>query len=216
MLQQSPSNPTLDLIKLILPVVTFFLGYVLSSFDKFRESKRKLRNMKSILFKEIKENYKLLNHVVPKKEQTGTPIPDLTALLCQELSFSIYEQYLGRLDDLTSKELDMIYDAYFQAKQAAKAGESYLSGTKELKALGQLISEQQKDSITARATQVVMYAETAFEKMEAALGLFKGGKEVIEDLDKVRGGALATYQQVSEMLNKDRQSKESKREDKGR
>ena len=103
----------MELLKPLLPflsVLTFVAGYFLSSLDRFRESHRKLRNMKMILCKEMSENYKLLNQIVPK-DKNQRPNPVLVALMAQRFSFSVYDRYLDRIDQLPTKDLGKIYEA---------------------------------------------------------------------------------------------------------
>ena len=106
----------MDFLKPFLPflsVVTFVAGYLLSNLDRFRESRRKLRNLRMILFKEMSENYKILNKLVPLDEN-ALPDPALVAVFAQRFSFSVYDRYLDRLDQLRTDDLSKVYEASCQ------------------------------------------------------------------------------------------------------
>jgi hypothetical protein len=211
-LQQSspPSNQTLDIIKLILPFITFTLGYVLSSFDKFRETRRKQRNMRSILFKELKENYELLNKVIPADEQRHSHNPQLVALLTQNLSLAVYDKYLGSLSELSPEEVDKIYDAYSHMLGAVKDGKSFLATLATAKDQGQ--DDEHRSPVWAAAVSVITRSDKALEAMAAALLTFKNGQSTLDALKGERGSALVTYDEVSNMIKEtDRMLKETDR-----
>jgi hypothetical protein len=54
-----------DITDIVLPILTFFLGLIYSYFDKYRDDRRKLRNMRHILFQELRHNYEQLNEFWP-------------------------------------------------------------------------------------------------------------------------------------------------------
>jgi hypothetical protein len=45
------TNTTVEVVKAIVPVGTFILGYAASQFDRRRDEKKKRRNMRTILSK---------------------------------------------------------------------------------------------------------------------------------------------------------------------
>ena len=124
------ANTLLEMTKLILPVVTFLLGFGLSQLDKFRESKRRLRNLKSILFKELRENYKSLSQVQREKSGAAPPPPHLTGLMMERLSTTVYENYLDRIDSLKPTELDKVFDAYAMMQNTIASAKEFLTAAR--------------------------------------------------------------------------------------
>jgi len=82
---------------------------------------KKPSNIRSILFKEVSENYKELIRFIPK----GTDQPEIGSLLSAltNLSSSIYDNYLDRLCELEEEEVDSIYEAYRKVKWGVKSSE---------------------------------------------------------------------------------------------
>ncbi len=70
------------IVDVAIPIVTFIAGYSLSVFDKFRENRRNVKNMETILFTELGNNYKLLNPFVPSNRSFH---PNLVQILAGQV-----------------------------------------------------------------------------------------------------------------------------------
>jgi len=188
----------MELFKLILPVFTFIGGYLLSSFDRIRESRRKLRNLKVILFKEMSQNFKLLNVVAPN-DSKELPDPYLVAMMAQRFSFLVYDRYLDRLDSLRADELNRIYDACVSLKGFQNDGAAFLSA-----AHASSPGEPLGDTAAAQATLLVSQLQKSYELMQAALKVFAGGRTLLEGLEAERGAALPKHKEISSWLARER------------
>ena len=105
-------NTLLEIATLVLlPVITFFLGLLSSIWIQQRAEKSNTKNLKSILFKEMKENYKYLNGAIPR-EDGDDPEPDAGSYIASYLSTSVYDAYLNRLGSLKAEIVDEVFDAY--------------------------------------------------------------------------------------------------------
>jgi hypothetical protein len=187
------TNTTVEVVKAIVPIGTFALGYAASQFDKKREARQKLRNMRSILFKEMLENYRLLNKVIPSQpEVTGNPA--LTAQILPSLSAFVYREYLGRLDNLKPEELDKVYDVYSSLEQGIKNTNEYILG---------LSRQEGRNLITAKAVGMVLMAEKLHADLTSALQAFPDGEKEIKSLEHERGEGLVTLETFSRELPKE-------------
>jgi len=120
MSDQGSASQIWSIIGKLIPVVTFFLGYLLRRYEEARKDKRELENIRAILLKELKQNYYEINRLTPV--QGGhRPNPYVLAQMHCNLSFSVYDKYLDRLSKLKSEEMDRLYNAYLRIKQINQA-----------------------------------------------------------------------------------------------
>jgi hypothetical protein len=169
----------LEIIKTVTPVVTFFLGYGLGEWRRISESRKKVRNIKTILFKEIGDNYTELNKVLPAQRSTPAPydaksIAIATDGVLPHLSRAVYDKYLDRLDTLTPDELHKVYDAYLFLMQVARTV--------------QWFNSNRQNPQTASAVENALW--TAHSKSEIALRAFKGGDDFITRQASTRSEVL--------------------------
>jgi hypothetical protein len=181
----------------LVPILTFIGGYLLSNIDKFRESRRKLRNMKRILFKEMSEIYKQLNPVVGTNKEIF-PDPVLICLASQKFSFAIYDKYLDKIDALRTKQLEKLYDAYVALKGLQADCNTYWT-TNVMSRIEQ--DSERRDYVAAQATVIVVSSERCHELLGDALSEFAGGPEFVAAQKAERGRAIQTHMEISDMLS---------------
>jgi hypothetical protein len=185
----------LKALEFLLPLFTFIAGYLLSNIDKYIDNKKRKNNVRAILFKEMSENYKLINKFISNKKNNRIP-PNLIALVTIKLSFTIYEKYLDRLDILKTNELNSIYDSYYSMKIAYDASSEFLT---------KVDNENTNRSLyVAKATEVLVYVDAFYEKLELALMLFKNGEKFIKLNSSEKGSAFNIYEDWSNQLKEEK------------
>jgi hypothetical protein len=184
------TNTTVEVVKAVVPVGTFILGYAASQFDRRREAKQNLRNMRSILFREMLENYRMLNAVVPGKQgMQGDPF--LYAQLLQGLSTSVYQEYLGRLDNLKPEEIDRVYAAYSTLEQVVRVGGDFLATPRD---------QRNTDVFFAKGAFVMAVAEKLHSNLASALQAFPDGEKELRVLEGERGNKLVEFHEIPDDL----------------
>ncbi len=186
-----------SLFSTLLPIVTFVLGYLLSQVDRFRDTVRKRRNTKRILFHELKDNYRLLNSVMPDYPE-GLPdhAEELVASVGEQISLSVYSAYLGQLDMLPTEELDAIHQAYVALRQFADAARIFRTPVADSSAPSAL------HPWTSKTGSLLPTMVTAHEKTECALRLLPGGPQVLRKQETRTGEALKRYEAARECSDK--------------
>ena len=171
------------------------MGSLLTLWREWLKSKRNLGNIKDILSKEMKHNYLLIISHMPHKKnlsEAQVSIPkiyaDLLAGVANELPSSVYEKYLDRLAELSTEEMDKIYNAYTHIKQCVDMGR-------------QTIQRRQDDSATVEDIMgLIKYCEAALESISIALLLFEDGEESLDILQKERGKQLEAADEYIEQI----------------
>ncbi len=184
-------------ISQLIPILTLLLGYLLGKFDRYFERKRKIRNMKTILFKEIAENFNLLNKIIPEDANTSLP-PIILALQCRQLSLSVYETYLDRIDSLKENELNRLCEAYFAVKRTLTDSEEYIQAHKTRKP-----NTLVEGSYASKSLAVISSSRRALEKIQSSLQTTNEGSRFVADSLFDRGSALSSYANVNELWKKD-------------
>ena len=198
----------MELLKAFLPllsVVTFVAGYLLSNLDRFRESRRKLRNLKMILFKKMSENYKTLNKLVPLDEN-ALPDPTLVAVFAQRFSFAVYDRYLDRLDQLRTDDLSTVYEACVMLKGLQLDGTAFLAASRAADT-----NPKARTNLAAQATLVISVVGKCHELMKEALRVFAEGPSLLSAQEADRGSALAAYGQILPSLMQDKSDQKADR-----
>jgi hypothetical protein len=186
---------TLDWVKALLPVVTFVLGYLLSLETRRRETKRQLSNIRGILLKELKEDYRALVQVWPPADDPDAAIahPELVAQLCARLSSAVYDEFLGRLDGLKRSELEAAYDAYSQVTELARRSTEYLEARDR-------DSGADPGLLAQRGVVIAVLSDSARQKVAAAMRELPGGQAAVLEVESERGSGYATVHELSDAL----------------
>ncbi len=178
--------------------MTFVLGYGLSFFDKQRELNRKKRNIKAMIFKEMKENFRYLNGVM-KKGENDIGHPDFVADFCLKISCEVYDNYLDRMNELNKQEIESIYDTYVALKEAKSSSEIYIQEKSELNELSNI------ERIALLNLNISSSAMNAYAKLESTISLFNGGHEFLNEMNNDRGKALELLKEAEQYFGKDDQ-----------
>jgi hypothetical protein len=194
------ANTAVEITKAVVPLATFAAGYLLSSWDKFRESRRRLGNTRAILTKELDENAEALNKLWPPSNDLAEAVPfgALIAEACAGLSTQVYDGYLDRLDALGTAELDRVYDAYDGVRRAIEAGRAYQQARQ------QRFPEGPSDFVAA----ALFTADAALERMLAALEALPPGAPVRTRLLEQRGSERARAAEMQAAISSARESQD--------
>ena len=168
------SGNTQDILVILSPaIIGFFLGYFAKVVDNWKESRLKKKNLKLILFKELKENYIWLNGITAREEdQTADDMSDdLMELGVAKLSTATFDAYLDRIDTLPATEVDHIWDAYYYTTIAIKEVNRITSHVPT------------KDEHKFMVGHILL----AFVKVKKALSCFQGGKDFVSSHDSKSG-----------------------------
>ncbi|MEK6683351.1 MAG: hypothetical protein AABY46_01685 [Nitrospirota bacterium] len=166
----------------IILIVTFIAGYLLSVFDKFRENNKNVRNMKTILFKELSDNYKKLNQFVPSDMIFHPSLVQIPMLSGIGISTSVYDAYLNRLAELKNSDLQNIFDAYWYLKiykDACKQG---------LEMQPKELDVQKSIEAKMKEGNFLQCMINTHSNIEKALRVFQGGQKFLLEEAKNRGG----------------------------
>jgi hypothetical protein len=180
MLQASTTK--FDIVKAVLPVITFLLGIFVSQLDKWRDLRRKVRNIRTMLRQELVEDYRLLNAIITRPDQRQV-VGDfyLAASIASSISSSIYDSYLSKLDELSSQDLDAVYNAYLSIKNLRRFADRFLAEEQDAKT---------KQQLASLATTVVVTANTALGKTKDALARLATDPAVMASQEAQRGVAF--------------------------
>ena len=103
-------NPTVNW-DVIVPVITFFIGFSYGLLDKYLVRKREIDNIKKFLFTEIKEIFKIYmlisEHLVDMGDFVGA-----YRYYLPFLSFDVYKTYLEKISTINPIELEKMYSLY--------------------------------------------------------------------------------------------------------
>lgn len=103
----------MDYLKTLIPLITFIAGYFLSRLHDFIARWKQIRNIRSMLFKEIGENYHQLNFSLTKNiKEIDNKTVAVLADMADALSVIVYENYISKIDILGKDQLGKIYDCY--------------------------------------------------------------------------------------------------------
>lgn len=185
------AGPTSQIISVIIPIATFIAGYLLSVFEKFRERRRNVRNMKTILFKELSDNYKKLNPFVPSDMNFEPKLVQLPALHGAVISTTVYDAYLSHLAELESADLQNIFDAYWYLQIYKNACKQFLEMKPEE------LDVQKSIEAKMKVSNFLQCMVNTHSNTEKALGVFQGGQKFIMEETQNRG---CEYNRVFKMV----------------
>lgn len=157
----------------IIPITTFIAGYLLSVFEKFRENRRNVRNMKTILFKELSDNYKKLNPFVPSDMTFHPSLVQIPMLSGLGISTSVYDAYLNRLAELESTDLQNIFDAYWYLQIYRNACKEFLEMKPEE------LDVQKSIEAKLKVNNFLQCMINTHSNTEKALRAFQGGQKLL-------------------------------------
>jgi hypothetical protein len=122
---------------------------------------------------------------VSNELKDAVPFGEIIVHYGADLSTSVYDSYLGRLDSLTAEELSKVFRAYESIKRAIEAGHAFENANAEK-------GESRRNLLVAG----LFAADTALADMLTALQSIKGGSEIYDRLLKKRGSEI---QRANEM-----------------
>ena len=201
---------SMELLKIALQAIVtvgvFFLGVYYEHRRKAAVEEKTLSNIRKILHKELKHNYRLIIRHTPREKPIKKLHRDiLVDLLKDELPSSVYEKYLGRLAELPTGEMDKIYNAYTHIKECVEIGRQ----TREYIERSDIIKARVKaeiivgvdlaaieESIREQVAAVIEHCEAALSSISE---VFEDGVEDIESLQKERGKAIEAVDKYMEL-----------------
>ncbi len=93
----------------IIGFAGIFIGFFLSRIDKFIDERKRIRNVKKILIKELELNVEALDIAIEDNESNKVKV-----LLSagDELRMDVFKSYLNKIDNLKFHQLDALFDGY--------------------------------------------------------------------------------------------------------
>ena len=156
-------------------IITFIAGYLLSVFEKFRETRKNVRNMKTILFKELSDNYKKMNPFVPSDMIFHHNLVQIPMLSGIGISTVVYDAYLNRLAELESADLQNIFDAYWYLQIYKNACKQFL----EMQPAE--LDVQKSIEAKIKVDNFLQCMINTHSNTEKALRVFQGGQKFLLD-----------------------------------
>lgn len=109
----------------LIPILTFVTGYLLSYLEKLYSFLRETRNLRKIIWKELDENYRLLAKLRPEVGQVDPRLVPAMARVARRLKFDVYNAYLSEFHRLSAKQVDAVYDAYGALSLAKETADEF-------------------------------------------------------------------------------------------
>ncbi len=108
----------------IITILLFITAYVVNEFLRRREEKRRIDNLKTVIFSELLyNNFVLIN--LAKKTSDNIRDSIANAYILGKLEHDVYDTYLGKLNLLQSDEFDSILFAYRDVKDAIETRKEF-------------------------------------------------------------------------------------------
>ncbi|MDQ0078251.1 hypothetical protein [Arthrobacter oryzae] len=180
-------------------LITFVLGYVLSSLDRWRESLRKLRNLKSVLYAELVSNYEDVIQIVPGEDGLKTS-PYALARSSRRLSLDVYEAYLARMDSLDGATMLAVFDAYNEIRLLQRKSEELLNAPEPT-------DENRWRIVAALGSNVQSAAERSCDATRRAIERFPTGRARVAASESRRGFIPQQEKVLRERMNVNDSSK---------
>jgi hypothetical protein len=146
--------------------------------------------MKTILFKELSDNYRKLNPFVPSDMNFHPSLVQIPALSGTGISTMVYDAYLSRLAELESTDLQNIFDAYWYLQIYKNACKQFLDMRPEELDVQKSIEAKMK---VGNFLQCMVNTHSNTEK---ALRGFQGGQKFLIEEAQNRG---SEYNRVFKM-----------------
>ena len=192
---QNVESGLLDVLKAIVPAVTFLLGVMVGELNRWRDSRRKVINLKTMLRQELTDSFNKMTPTIPRNDQ-NFDFPQITAVTASSVNTSIYDGYLSKLDELSASELDVVYAAY--------------QSLNHLKIISEKMSEAiepgnlDDGKAAAMAAIIVKSAPNSLEKVREALTVLGVPISDMRKHDEQRGKAIDSYKEVIARFQKSR------------
>lgn len=112
-----------EIFQALITIFAVVVGFVLASWNKWRDEKKSINNIKNVLFLEIYYNYKILNNAM-KRPHEPDELKHLVnqCVSVENLSTDLYERFLDRVNILEKDATNIVIFAY-QAVQSARHSE---------------------------------------------------------------------------------------------
>ena len=184
----------MDNFYLLLPLYVFLAGIAVHYGRRTHKLNNERLNIRAILSKEMMENYRRLNRILPLESTTAVEkygiselsIIHLVAGECNRLSFMVFEKYLDRLYILNTEEIHTILDSYFIITNVFERSEEYF----KLKHDWQ--DEEDTNKIFQTGLVVWWDAEGSLDYLEVALENYQAGRDFLRGQSEKRASALAS------------------------
>ena len=108
--ESSSFDKVLEILGYLLPFIYIFIGYLLGRLDKKLEEKKRIKNLKTILFFEVSFNYFILRNMIKMKDNEKSTLEK--AYISGRLSSSIFNSYFDRFDLLERELVAVLMHTY--------------------------------------------------------------------------------------------------------
>jgi len=213
--------------RILLPVA---FGFALGSVFEWWRYVTARKNLRAMLFSELRYDFRTFNQVVPTEkgrippfeqvarvlrdkhpnlnqllatDEGEIPPPSLLADVCDSFSFSVYERCLEKIGSLKKDEIDKIQTAYLWMRQTLKDARPMLEVPLQFQ-----YNEREKRRYTDHATALVCDCEQVLEAISAALKLLPGGEKALRELEAERGKQIQLYLEGTQRVTQELQKRE--------
>jgi hypothetical protein len=176
-----------DIMRAMLPVLTFMLGMLLSVYERRRSERLAIRNVQIIVMLELANNLRIFNMGVP---------PDRNYQRRYAVSFAnhfglakadVLNVYLGKIGQLPSGAAIPLYVAFHIIDDFNTGMSTYLKNCD---------ANEDFPGMADDACRLLDSAYPVLEKVRAALVALKAPTSVLEHFDSQRGLAYLAYRRA--------------------
>ncbi|MCP4372317.1 MAG: hypothetical protein GY797_30065 [Deltaproteobacteria bacterium] len=183
-------------LKVVTPIITFIAGFLLSQVENFVERRNKKKNLKYILYTEIKDNYRTLNRIVTPIGDCPPKYFEIVPNICDSLSTDTFDTFFSRIDILKPELVEKLVDT-------TKSTKELLKNCSQLGHQSNVKSSNEMDIVAAKATVVVALVASVFKKTEGLLKEFATSHSFIKSVENERGEAFDKFNEIIEMLQRE-------------
>ena len=192
-------NTMLEVLVLVLPVITFILGFLLSFIKDDIYRNREINNIKKVLFNELADNQIYLYAILDSLERLSdwTPHDIIESFQIDEeirkLSTSVYDAYLDKLHLLSSREIQRIMTVYNHIIRSNKVAIDFNSDKKRKASIEHF-------RLLYEIYVLIAYIESDIHNALTQLKIEKELVEVLHRPELTQGKLLEIRRYLSEQL----------------
>lgn len=206
-------------------------GFALGSVREWWTYLRARKNLRAMLFSELRYDFGRLNQVVPREkgrippfehvarvllekhphlneplatDEGEIPPPSLLADVCDSFSFSVYERCLGQIGSLKKDDIHKIQSAYLSMRDTLKDARPVVEVPLQFQH-----DERQKRRYINHGTVLVCSCERVLAAISAALKVLPGGEKALRELQAERGKQIELYLEGTRRLTHELQKGKS-------
>lgn len=95
-----------------IPLLGVFLGYLLAKRHQNKLNDEETERLRLIILYEARLNYRAIKLMLARNEDAPMKLQDIDLWNKLFLSFEVYKSYVGKFYNLSSKEIDIVFNMY--------------------------------------------------------------------------------------------------------